>query len=750
MSYELIVTEKPAAAKKIADALADTKAKKEVYMKKIPYYRLKHKGKEIVVACAVGHIYGLAEKEKKGWIYPVFNIIWKPSYEMSRSAKFTKQYLNAIIKLAKDAKEFTVATDYDIEGEVIGLNVIRYACKQKDAYRMKFSTLTKPDLVKAYENKSKHLDWPQAHAGETRHKMDWFFGINISRALTSAIKSTGSFKLMSTGRVQGPALKLVVDKEKEIQAFVPDPYWEIQLQGHVNKGDIIALHELGRIFDSKKAEEIFKKTHKEKRALVTKVEKKQFKATPPVPFDLTSLQIESHKCLHISPKNTLSTAQELYTGGYISYPRTSSQQLPKEIGYKSILRSLSKQANYRKEADFLLKRSNLVPNNGKKTDAAHPAIYPTGVIPKFRSVYDKKLYDLIVRRFFAVFGDPATRETMTVNLDCNKENFITKGTTTVEKGWFELYEPYVKLKEEELPLINKGDICDIKKLEKLDKETTPPKRYTESSLIKALEKENLGTKATRSSIIETLFDRGFIDGKAIQATELGIRTEEALEKHSPKIVEPELTRHFEEDMEKIREGKEKPEKVLEDSKKAVTDITDEFNKHLKEIGKELLAANKETRNVRTLVGKCPNCKEGELFIRKGKFGHFIACNKYPDCKTIFSIPQAEVRPTKEICEFCHLPKVQITKKRKGPQIICINPRCPSKMAEYSKEQKKEMEEIDNGKIEKECPKCKKPLVLRKSIYGAFLGCSGYPKCRYTEKLNDNTPLKEDFDKKKSK
>jgi DNA topoisomerase-1 len=748
--YQLIISEKPAAAKKIAEALADNKPVKRSTRDKVPYYELTHEGKKIIVACAVGHLYGLRQKAGTKSQYPVFEIEWAPTADISKKAAFSRKYLRNIKRLAKDADEFIVATDYDIEGEVIGLNIIKYACKQKDAKRMKFSTLTKDDLIKSYNNRKLHLDWPQALAGETRHKMDWYFGINLSRALTHSIREAGAFKLMSTGRVQGPALKLVVDKEKEIRAFKPDPYWEIQLTGAINKGGIVALHELGKIFDQKKAEEIFNRIHKEKTAKATKVEKKQFKAYPPVPFDLTSLQIEAHKCLFISPKNTLSTAQELYSNGYISYPRTSSQQLPKEIGYKKILTALSKQSAYKKETEFLLKKSKLMPNNGKKTDPAHPAIYPTGISPKFRSEYEKKLYDLIVRRFFAVFGDPATRETMIVNLDCNKENFIAKGTITIEKGWFELYGKHVKLKEVELPIINKGDICNIKKLEKLDKETTPPKRYTEASLIKALEQENLGTKSTRASVIETLYGRGFIDGKAIEATEMGIRTEETLEKHSPKIVEPALTRHFEEDMEKIQEGKEKPEKVLEESKQKVTEITDEFDKHLKEIGEELLKAERETRNVMTYIGKCPNCKDGELHIRKGRFGQFIACNNYPKCKTIFSIPQLKVRPTKEICKTCGLPKVQITKKRRGPQTICINPKCPSKLEGYDEEQKKEMEEIDKGKIEKECPKCGKPLVLRKSIYGAFLGCSGYPKCRYTEKLQDDVPLEEDFEKSKKK
>ena len=223
MSYTLIITEKPNAAKKIAEALADNKAEKKSTRDKVPYYLLTHEGKELVVACAVGHLYGL--KQKEGILkskYPVFDIEWAPTSEISKSSAFSKKYLLNLKRLAKDAKDFIVATDYDIEGEVIGLNIVRFACKQKDAKRMKFSTLTKEDLVKAYENASPHLDWPQAQAGETRHKMDWYFGINLSRALTTSIKATGSFKLMSTGRVQGPALKLIVDKEKEIQAFKPD------------------------------------------------------------------------------------------------------------------------------------------------------------------------------------------------------------------------------------------------------------------------------------------------------------------------------------------------------------------------------------------------------------------------------------------------------------------------------------------------------------------------------------------------
>ena len=249
---ELIICEKPNASKKIAEALADGKPIKE-NMQGVPYYRITHGNQDITVACAVGHLYGLSQKEGKKWAFPEFNIEWKPASEVRRNAKFSKKYLQTLKKLAKEANEFTVATDYDTEGEVIGLNVVKYACKKKDAARMKFSTLTKPDLIEAYEKKSKHLDWGQANAGETRHFLDWYNGINYSRALTHAIKTAGAFKIMSTGRVQGPALKIIVDREKEIKAFKPIPFWQIQLNGEVKKEKIEAWHKKDKFWEKKSA-----------------------------------------------------------------------------------------------------------------------------------------------------------------------------------------------------------------------------------------------------------------------------------------------------------------------------------------------------------------------------------------------------------------------------------------------------------------------------------------------------------------
>jgi DNA topoisomerase I len=734
MSYELIITEKPSAAKKIAEALADGKAIKKGD-KGVAYYDITHGKQDILVGCAVGHLYTVAEDKvedkngkKKGWTYPVFDVKWDASSKVRKDAKFTSKYVSVLKKLAKQCKTFTVATDFDIEGEVIGLNVVKFICKKKDARRMKYSTLTKPELIKSYENASPTLDWGQAHAGTTRHVLDFYYGINLSRALTLAVKTTGMFKILSSGRVQGPALKIIVDKEKEIKAFVPEPYWQLELHGSPEKEKdkkIVALHKEDKFWDKKKAKKVYDKVKDEKQGEVADLTKKQFKQAPPAPFDLTTLQTEAYRSLGIQPKEALALAQELYLKGIISYPRTSSQVLPPEIGFSKILNLIKNQEYYRGYAEKLLaKGNNLKPNNGKKKDPAHPAIYPTGHI-EYIEGREAKVYDLIVRRFLATFSDPATRETVTMTVEVKKEPFIAKGTRTIERGWHEFYGHHVKLEEEELPAVQQGDAILIQEMLMLDKETSPPKRYTPASIIKALEKQGLGTKATRAQIVDNLYQRGYVHEKSIQATELGIRTCEILENYCPDILDSELTKHFEEEMEKIREEKKKGEAVLEDAEKILTKILKKFKKQEKEIGKELAAATKETRDELSYLGKCPKCKKGELHMRRGRFGLFAGCNKHPECKTAIGLPRGGlVKSAKQECEACKFPKVQLLKRGKKPQILCLNKECPSKQVDEEKAKEQE----------KPCPKCDGKLIIRHSIYGSFLGCTNYPKCRANEKI----------------
>jgi DNA topoisomerase-1 len=720
MSYELIITEKPNAAKKLAEALADGKPIKEDYHG-APYYKITHGKKDIIVGCAVGHLFGLAEKEKKGFHYPTFDIEWVPMSDVSKDAAFSQKYADALKKLAKGADSYTVACDYDVEGEVIGLNVVRYICGRNDARRMKFSTLTKEDLSEAYMHAAAHLDWGQAEAGETRHFLDYYYGINISRALTTAIKAAGMFKILSTGRVQGPALKIIVDREKEIKAFKPVPYWEIELDGEAKRQPLVAWHKEGKFWEKKKAESVMKKVHGEKEGVVTGVERRTFKQNPPHPFDLTTLQTEAYRVFGISPKATLAIAQDLYTEGIISYPRTSSQQLPAAIGFKKILDQLAKQKHYAQLCAHLLSQTKLQPYNGSKTDPAHPAIYPTGIAPRHLEERAFKIYDLVVKRFLSTFGEAAVRETMNIALNVNKEPFVATGTRTVEPKWHILYAPYVKLEELELPDVKEKDAVKVKKIVLHDRETQPPKRYTPSSIIRELEKRNLGTKATRAEIVDTLFRRNYVIGEPITATDFGIRVIDVLEKHAPKIIDEELTRHFELDMESIRERKKKKEQVLGEAKTVLIDILGDFKKKEKAVGEELRVTFTETRAAMTTIGPCPVCKKGEIVMRKGKFGRFAACNKYPECTTTYKLPASGlIEVSKETCKQCSYPMITMIRKGKRPQLVCINPDCPAKKIAFEEGRK--------------CPKCDDGmLVLRKSVYGQFAACNKFPKCHYIER-----------------
>ncbi|MFT4261320.1 MAG: DNA topoisomerase I [Candidatus Woesearchaeota archaeon] len=712
---ELIITEKPSAAKKIADNLADSKPKK-ISENGVPYYTLHHDGKEIIVVCAVGHLFTVAEKEKS-FKYPSFDIEWTPSHKSSKTAAFSKKYLNVIKKVAKQADSYTVACDYDIEGEVIGYNIVRFLCNQKDANRMKFSTLMKEDVIKAYKNKSQTIDWGQAKAGETRHFLDWLYGINISRALTLSIKNSGRFKIMSTGRVQGPALKIIVDREKEIKDFKPVPYWQISMVTSKNKTMIKTLHSQDKFWDKQKVDEVYNKIKDSKQTILKDLSSRQFKQAAPNPFDLGSLQSEAYSLFKINPKQTLQIAQDLYLKGLTSYPRTSSQQLPKEIGYRKILGELSKNPEYQVLTSKLLEKSDLKPNNGKKTDPAHPAIYPTGLRGNLEG-RDKKVYDLIVKRFFATFCEAAVRETMTLNFDIKSEIFLAKGTKTIKRGWHDFYMPYVKFKDEELPELVKGEELPVKSISLDEKQTEPPKRYTPASLVSELEKRGLGTKATRADIVQSLFDRGYLNEKSIQATELGILLIDVLEKYIPDIVDEALTKEIEDEMEKIREKKLTPEQILDRAKDFLIKVLDKFKKHEKEIGSVFVEANKEDIDNATNLGKCVKCGEGNLKIRKGKYGMFVACDKYPDCKTTFSIPKGVmIKPADKVSSTGY-PVVTVIARGKQPQELSINPQ------DNIPEDKKELIE----RLEKEgYTKDGVELKLRYGFYGPFLAAKNYPK-----------------------
>jgi DNA topoisomerase I len=673
--YELIITEKPQAALKISQALGKS-TKRDI--KGIPYYEVERNGEKIFVGCAVGHLLTL-KQIAQGSNVPIFDIKWVPNY-LARKKDFTKKYYDTLLKLAKNAGSLTVATDYDIEGEVIGLNIVRFICNQKDANRMKFSTLTDKELNKAYEEKNSTLNWGQAIAGETRHHLDWFYGINLSRALMNAIKTTGKFRIMSIGRVQGPTLNMIVQKEREIQNFKSQPYWQVFIKTEDPEVELKYEKDLFEKNELKKFEDLNGKIAKAQT-------KKREQINPPnPPFNLTTLQTESYKFHGLNPSKTLRAAQSLYLAGIISYPRTSSQKLPSSINYTEVLNKLKKEYKVEK---LITKK---IPIEGKKSDPAHPSIYPTGE-KAILSGDEEKVYNLIVKRFLSLFCDDAIIDNKKITATVDDLKFSARGSSIRKKAWMEIYPS--KLKENEIPDLE-GDVKIIdSKIE--EKETQPPKRYSQASIISQLEKRNLGTKATRSNIIETLFDRGYVKGKSVEATPLGLSLITTLEKYSKIIIDENLTKKLEQKMNSIVNAKKNLEKkqkeIIDETKETIKKIAVDFEKNEKKIGKELLRANLELREqqkIENTLVQCPVCKKGDLAITYSKKTkkQFIACNAYPECKTTYSLPpNGTIKKTDKICEECNFPTLMRLSYGKKPWVFCFNSKCPSnkeRIEEYKK------------------------------------------------------------------
>ncbi|MFA6907803.1 MAG: DNA topoisomerase I, partial [Candidatus Micrarchaeia archaeon] len=575
-------------------------------------------------------------------------------------------------KLAPGADEYICACDYDVEGSLIGYNALRFACGTEVGSRMKFSALTPDDLENAYLERGK-LDVENALAGEARHILDWYYGINLSRALMASIRSAGaSYKqTMSIGRVQGPALAILAKKEKEISAFVSKPYWELWCKAKDVRFDNVK----GRFEKREEADGAMKASSAD--GHVEKVERKDWLQAPPPPFDLTSLQVEAHRALGIAPARTLELAQALYEASMISYPRTSSQKLPAKLNLKRIVESLSKNPAYEKTAKAQIAEGRFAPAEGKKDDPAHPAIHPTG---QGGQVGEKemRLYDLIAKRFLACFGKPAKRETMKVSLRSGAERYAASGSRTVEPGWFDAYAPYVKMDEITLPAFAEGEKVAVSGFKVDEKKTQPPRRYTAASIISELEKMNLGTKATRAAVIETLFKRGYLEGESIRATPFGLAVYDLLAKVAPEIMDEELTKSIEEEMEKIADG-ENEKKAIEDGKKVLDAILQKFVGNEKDIGFGLLSGLRQKDFADSMLGKCVKCG-GDLRAIRSRMGkQFVGCSGYPDCKATYPLPgEAKIMPLGKACEKCGTPLIRVIRKAKKPFEMCIDPTCETK------------------------------------------------------------------------
>lgn len=683
--YTLIVTEKPDAAQRIAKALDSQGKPEKIEENGVPYFRA-HRDQTLVVVPALGHLYTVVHTRGRRNYYPVFNFKWAPRYSAERRAKQTRTWIEVISKLASNAENFIAACDYDLEGSLIGYSILKYACGNKESVtkRMKFSTLTKDELEKAYEKPLPSLNFPLIEAGRTRHEVDWLYGINLSRALTLAAKRwSGKYATLSTGRVQGPTLKFLVRKEREIRSFVPTPYWSIRSEVEV-KGIMCEVEYEKTTLDQKADADAVVKACKGKTGEIETIEVKKHQQKPPIPFDLGKLQTEAYSLFRYTPRRTSNIAQRLYLEALISYPRTSSQKLPSTIDYGAILKKLSKKTIYRKLATNLLGRDELKPVEGKKEDPAHPAIYPTGNLPE-RKLDDpeKKIWDIIVRRFMSAFGEPAIKQSIKACIAINGHRFYLRGRRVLKEGWTSFYKPYIRTEEVLLPAIKEGERVSMKQITREDKFTKPPPRFNPSSLLQKMEEEGIGTKATRADIIETLYGRGYVAEERIVVTDLGFDIADVLGKYCPQVTSVKFTRELEGKMESIQTDNERRFNVLVEAVNQLKPILEELKEREQTIGQALSKAIKKARMQERIIGNCPDCKTGRLMIlysRKTR-KRFIGCTNYfkSICKTSFPLPQkGTVKPAQKNCKGCEWPLVFVRLKGKRPWMLCYNPDCPIK------------------------------------------------------------------------
>jgi DNA topoisomerase-1 len=622
----------------------------------------------------------------KGWTYPRLETEWVPRYEVEKKATQVKPIINLIKRLSKSIDSFVVATDFDIEGSLIGYLTLKYACKAdpNKAHRMIFSALTDSEVQRAYDTMSDGLDFPMIESGQVRHEVDWLFGINLTRALTLAVKNTaGWFKIVSTGRVQGPTLSYVARREQEINVFVPLPFWVIQAKTELDGAEVDFEYSKRRLVVKSEADGVVKDLEGET-ARVDSINRRTTKQQPHPPFNLSSLQTEAYRHFGFKPSRTLAVAQSLYLDAVISYPRTSSEKLPDSLDLKKILEGLKGMRNYAKMAKQVLQSGNLTPVQGKKSDPAHPAIHPTGTKPTKRlTPSEKKLYDLIVRRFLSLFREPVVKEHLRADIGCNKHLLYLRGLRILKTGWMEFYGPYAKSGERELPGISEGDTFVLSPVNSDERYTQPPPRFNPASLLKLLEKENLGTKATRSRIVDSVKSRGYTLNDRFDLSTLGYALYETLERYVPEMLSPELTQRLQREMEEIQQEQTNREEVLSRARDDLSNLLDDFRSQEQEIGNALVLGLQRYWKSTEELGECPKCGDGTLrMIRSPKTGkRFVGCSNYKDgkCDQTFALPQrGDISPKDEMCAHCGHRMIQVASGRRKWE-TCINwTECPGR------------------------------------------------------------------------
>jgi len=675
---KLIISEKEIAAKRIAQILAGNGVGQEkVYG--VPVHHFKHGGEDYRVIGLKGHILKVDyPKEYANWfkVDPIELI-----NAQIEKVPIQKKIIQALQKVSGDAEEIIIATDYDREGELIGYDAMQLV-KEKNTLaatkRAKFSAITPKDINKAFSKTGK-IDLNLAFAGRARQDIDLIWGATLTRFISLATYQVKD-KFLSVGRVQTPTLTLIVDRELEIKSFVPTPYWVINVKLKTERGEEFeATHKTKRFLKKEDAQTAYIKLGD--RGIVLEINENIRDIKPPTPFNTTAL-IMSGSSIGFTASKTINIAETLYMNGYISYPRTDNTVYPSSIDIKEIVRMLGTSGQYSQMSEAVLRQKEVVASRGKKRSTDHPPIYPTSVAQKESLSSDEwKLYDLIVRRFICTLLPEAKIKSITAYIDINGEPFIANGSNIIEESWIRFY-PYYKYKDIFIPKLEERQVLTVTDKELLDKETSPPARYTQGKLVEKMEDLGLGTKATRHTIIQNLIQRGYINGNPLQPSEKAVAVVKMLKKHAEKISSPDMTSELEMYMDGIVNGDETKEDVVDRSRKMLSEVMTVLQNEKEEISQEIKKGIRED----LVIGKCPgeNCG-GDLIVRTSRKTRkrFVGCNAYPECRTTFSLPQKGLLiTTREECKHCGYPMVKIINKGRRPWDLCINPDCPGKDEKY--------------------------------------------------------------------
>ena len=647
----LIITEKHDTARRIADILSGKKPTKE-RVSGVDTYRLDGK----TVMGLSGHIVEVDfPKDYNNW--------QKTDLKDLIHAKIltTPTHANivtALRKLGKEAQHLTIATDYDREGELIGveaLNVVKKVNPNINADRVRYSTITPGEIKKTFASPTK-IDFDLAAAGESRQVIDLIWGAVLTRFVSLSSGRLGD-KFLSVGRVQSPTLAIIVNREKERKAFVPVPYWEL-FATLVNGGEFEAEHKKGRFLDKSEAEAI--KAKLGETGTVKSIELGKRNEKPPVPFNTTEF-LRSASSIGISAANAMRIAEYLYVNGFISYPRTDNTVYPQTLDTKSIIASFL-DTEFHDYAQKLLS-GKLMPTKGKKETTDHPPIHPATPARRSDLKDDEwKIYELVVRRFFATFADETQWETMAVTVDISGEEFGANGARLVKPGW-RWYYSYNVPEDRILPQLKEGQILTVKEINLIGKETQPPSRYGQGHLIKIMDDLGLGTKSTRHEIISKLYSRAYVVGNPLQPTRTAFAVIEALEKYANTITKPEMTSELEQDMDAISEGKIKEEQVIQVSRDMLDEVFKDMDRNKELISESLKNGLYEDR----IIGTCMKCSS-DLIIRKSKKGsRFIGCSGYPNCDFTLPLPRTgQIVVTENQCKDHGLNLIKIINKGKRP------------------------------------------------------------------------------------